>query len=434
MKASPSLLSHQRLFSTPTTFHPDRSPFEVDFDRIVFSQSFRNLQNKTQVVPLPEHEFVHTRLTHSLEVSCVGRSLGRSAGRVLLNARPEFAESGLCDRDLGAIVAAACLAHDLGNPPFGHAGEQAIASFYKEKNLNFLSDSEQEDLCNFEGNAQGFRLLTTRKDLSPTLATLGAFTKYPCASSFPGKSKKIKSQKKYGFFQSEAETFAEVANSLGLPGDAPAWKRHPLSFLVEAADDFCYLLIDVEDAVSMGRVSITEFEALMAPVLGQSLPSGISYQQRSRSEKAGLLRAMGIGKLVDACVETFTHHLDALLNGSFESGLADAGPYSVALSEISSFSVQRIYQAPEVLEIQAAGFELLPRLLEMVHDTVEELHAKGKEAAPKYRNLIQLLPNYSQMVNNETYYDRQRLLLDFISGLSDRHALSLFRKWSGIRF
>jgi len=434
MNVSPTLLSHQRLFSAPTAFHPDRSPFEVDFDRIVFSQSFRNLQNKTQVVPLPEHEFVHTRLTHSLEVSCVGRSLGRSAGRALLAACPEFAASGLCDRDLGAIVAAACLAHDLGNPPFGHAGEQAISAYYKDKDLSTLSLAEHEDLCNFEGNAQGFRLLTTRKDLSPTLATLGAFTKYPCASKFPGKSRKIKSQKKFGFFQTEAHVFSDLAQSLGLPGEAPAWKRHPLSFLVEAADDFCYLLIDVEDAVSMGRVSISEFEDLIAPILGERLPSGNSYHLRSRSEKAGLLRAMGIGKLVDACVATFEENLTALLSGQFESGLADAGPYAAALNEISSFSVKRIYQAPEVLEIQAAGFELLPKLLEMVHDTVEEISAHGKEAAPKSKNLIQLLPFYSEIENETSYYVRQRHILDFVSGLSDRHALALFRKWSGIRF
>ena len=243
------LLSSQRIGQPPTLGEQSRSAFEQDYDRIIFSHPFRRLQDKTQVHPLPEHDFVHTRLTHSLEVSTVGRSLGKKAGEVVLQRHPELAgKSSLFD--FGAIVAAASLTHDLGNPPFGHSGEDAISDFflhhaYGQGFQSKVTKTQWEELVRFEGNAQGFRILNkSQYGFKLTFATLGAFTKYPCPAFFPQRDKTKKSQKKFGVFQSEEELFGEVASSLGLIRlDKNVWCRHPLAFLVEAADDICYSII-----------------------------------------------------------------------------------------------------------------------------------------------------------------------------------------------
>ena len=241
---------------TGMTAESSRSAFEQDYDRIIFSHPFRRLQDKTQVHPLPEHDFVHTRLTHSLEVSSVGRSLGKRAGEIILQRNPELA-GDFTLFDFGAIVAAASLAHDLGNPPFGHAGEDSISDFFLHHpaGMQFrqsVSDEQWEDLVRFEGNAQGFRILDKEQyGLRLTYACLGAFTKYPCPAFFPDRDRKRKSQKKFGFFQSEKMAFAEIATDLGLiQTQKECWCRHPLAFLVEAADDICYSIIDLGGWVS----------------------------------------------------------------------------------------------------------------------------------------------------------------------------------------
>ena len=249
-----SLLSSGRLGQKAiANTAPSRSAFEQDYDRIIFSHPFRRLQDKTQVHPLPEHDFVHTRLTHSLEVSSVGRSLGKRVGEVLIQRHPELSKNYTLF-DFGAIVAAASLAHDLGNPPFGHAGEDAISDFFITHSLgqsfaDRVSKSEWEELMKFEGNAQGFRILNKKEyGLKLTYATLGAFTKYPCPALFEERNKSKKSQKKFGYFQSERKVFTEVADELELQKVATdVWTRHPLTFLVEAADDICYSIIDLED-------------------------------------------------------------------------------------------------------------------------------------------------------------------------------------------
>src|SRR5688572_13248689 len=259
------LLSSQRTGLTQQfSSEPSRSAFEQDYDRIIFSHPFRKLQDKTQVHPLPEHDFVHTRLTHSLEVSSVGRSLGKRVGEVILQRHPELAKE-FSLFDFGAIVAAASLAHDLGNPPFGHAGEDAISDFFTHHPAasplkSTVTEAEWIDLTKFEGNAQGFRILNKNQyGLKLTFATLGAFTKYPCPAYFPERDKSKRSQKKFGFFQTEKEIFSEVAQTLQLvQGGNSNWNRHPLAFLVEAADDICYSIIDLEDGCSLGLVSYEE--------------------------------------------------------------------------------------------------------------------------------------------------------------------------------
>ncbi|MEP5615461.1 MAG: dGTP triphosphohydrolase, partial [Flavobacteriaceae bacterium] len=242
-----------------------RLGFEVDYDRIIFSSSFRGLQDKTQVIPLPisvgsKKDFVHTRLTHSLEVSVVGRSLGRIAGQRILAKHPYLSEiHGYQFNDFGAIVAASALAHDIGNPPFGHSGEKAIGSYFEQGNgakyKAYLSNEEFQDLADFEGNANGFKLLTESREGVPgglrlSYATLGAFIKYPKAS-LPKKPSKHIADKKFGFFQSEKDFFMEVANEIGLVPNLKnkgiGFYRHPLAYLVEAADDICYTIIDFED-------------------------------------------------------------------------------------------------------------------------------------------------------------------------------------------
>lgn len=428
------LLTAERLHVMPGPIPADRSAFEADFDRIIFSQPFRSLQNKTQVVPLPDHDFVHTRLTHSLEVSSVGRSLGRMVGQWLCQQYPELPQAGCSAFDISAIVAAACLAHDLGNPPFGHAGEAAISDYFQRLSLSDFTEAEAKDLTSFEGNAQGFRLLITRKDLKPTLAVLGAFTKYPCASAFEGKNTALKSQKKYGYFQSESVDFQNLAQRLGLASSGLAFVRHPLSFLVEAADDLCYLLIDLEDAVGMRKIDIGQFEVCMAEVLGEAMPAGPNYAARTPVERAGLLRAMGINLLVQQSVQAFQTHHEAILSGKLEQPLTALIPAAQALDEISRFSVRHIYQSEEVLFLQATGYEILPELIYMFYEAQEAVFHQRKKAAPKFRNLCGLLPYEVMDWDLElTPYLRIRRLLDFIAGLSDRKAMDVYAKIKGIR-
>jgi dGTPase len=273
------LLSDRRAGEEKKKNSNQRSKFEQDYDRIIFSHPFRMLQDKTQVFPLPKQDFVHTRLTHSLEVASVGRSLGKLAGERVLQKDSQLSASGISSMDFGAIVSAASLMHDLGNPPFGHAGESAISQFFKnypfpENIKREISAKEWADLTNFEGNAQGFRLVNKEnyQGLKLTYATLGAFTKYPRESNIELPDKSRKSQKKYGFLQCNKEEFKNLATETGLielgNQNNLAWARHPLAFLVEAADDICYNIIDLEDGTNLGLVTLEETESLLVDIIG----------------------------------------------------------------------------------------------------------------------------------------------------------------------
>lgn len=433
------LLSAQRYGQKTVPVENYRSAFEQDYDRIIFSHPFRRLQDKTQVHPLPEHDFVHTRLTHSLEVSSVGRSLGKKVGEVIMQRHPEL-KNNFSSFDFGAITAAASLAHDLGNPPFGHAGEDALSDFFllsdtgralKEK----VSAAEWEDLIKFEGNAQGFRILNKNQyGLKLTYATLGAFTKYPCPSLLPGRDKSKRSQKKFGFFQSEQSIFHEVASSLNLSkGNGTNWHRHPLAFLVEAADDICYSVIDLEDGCSLGLVSYADAAELFSSVITKSKSKlGKLDQINSQSEKIGFLRALAIGDLMDECSTLFLDNESTILNASFDTALTDLCPSKSALKKIIDVSVEKIYRARKVVEIEAAGHEVLPGLLEeFVHAALAFRDAKPTR---KYFNLQNLFPaeitnGIKQNIGNDYLLLRQ--VIDFVSGLTDRHAISLYRKMKG---
>ena len=433
------LLSSQRSGQKqPSSSEPSRSAFEQDYDRIIFSHPFRKLQDKTQVHPLPEHDFVHTRLTHSLEVSSVGRSLGKRVGEIILQRHPELVkEYSLFD--FGAIVAAASLTHDLGNPPFGHAGEDAISDFFLHHAIasslkSNVTEAEWTDLIKFEGNAQGFRILNKNQyGLKLTFATLGAFTKYPCPAFFPARDKSKRSQKKFGFFQSEKAIFNEVAQTLNLPKTTDdVYERHPLAYLVEAADDICYSIIDLEDGCSLGLISYEDAKALFENILTKNKSKlGKLDNLNSKAEKIGFLRALAIGDLMDECATLFLDSEREILNGTFNQALADLCPSRRALKEIIDISIEKIYRSRSVVEIEASGHQVLPGLMEEFLQAGLHIVENGKSR--KYSNLVMLFPEdiQSRLKQNPDHYTMARLVTDFVSGLTDRHAISLYKKIKG---
>lgn len=428
------LLVPYRTGSKGPEIQKHRSTFEQDFDRIIFSHPFRKLQDKTQVFPLPEEDFVHTRLTHSLEVSSVGRSLGRLAGQEILSNQPELSESGLSSHDFGVIVAAASLAHDIGNPPFGHSGEGAISEYFKSAGGMFfqshVSPAEWSDLTNFEGNAQGFRLLNA-KSMRLTYPVLGAFTKYPRKSSLKVSTAR-RSQKKFGIYESEIEVFKNVArqfdlNSLG----KESWCRHPLAFLVEAADDICYHIIDLEDGCTLGLIDEETTAALLIEIVGKDFDKEKYNQIPTRRERIGMLRAMAINKLVSQATEVFLDNEKGILEGSFDKALIDLCESSKTLEQIIDVSIKKLYRSRKVLEIEAAGFEVIGGLIDQFSKALFNVHYGSPTSREKA--LWRLIPEYHQIQTNDaSIYMMLRNCLDYISGMTDSYAISLYRKIHGM--
>lgn len=421
----------------------DRSAFERDYDRVVFSYPFRRLQDKTQVFPLPEQDFVHTRLTHSLEVSSVGRSLGKIVGEKILGRYPELTEQGFSQFDFGAIVSAACLTHDLGNPPFGHTGEQAISDYFRSHSnglffKDHVTEDEWEDLINFEGNAQGFRILTNKKyqGLKLTEPTLAAFTKYPRQSRIDNLQPNRRSQKKYGFFQTEKPAFQNLTDSLGMLelDTGISWCRHPLAFLVEAADDICYHIIDLEDGCRMGLVSEKETIELFAEILGDRFIPSKLEQIEGRDERIGLMRAVSIGLLIEQCAQVFLSNDNEILSGNFDHALTDLIPSRDILEEIIGVSIKKLYRSPIVLEIEAAGFEVLGGLLESLTTASHKYLFERSVMSRKEYSVFSLLPDglRNSIAAESTSYGMLRQIMDFVSGLTDRHAVGMYRKMKGI--
>lgn len=435
------LLSYKRPGdSLSQNTEPTRSPFEQDYDRIIFSNPFRRLQDKTQVFPLPEDDFVHTRLTHSLEVSSVGRSLGKNAGIFLLQKYPELSSEGYAIGDFGGIVGAACLAHDLGNPPFGHSGEDSISSFFltNEIGLRFkdkVAEEEWNDLIAFEGNAQGFRILNSNVNggLKLTFASLGAFTKYPLSSSCK-KEKGRKSQKKYGYYQCDSQLFVQIADTMGLIklGD-DKWCRHPLAFLVEAADDICYHVIDLEDGCRLGLVPFDKVKSLLASIIGDAFSEEKLAKIPSVNQKLGTLRAMAISKLISECSIVFEENEEQMLDGSFDSALTSLIPSAKELDIIIKLSIEKIYQSKQVLEREAGGHEVIDHLMEAF--IVAAYTSKFEVARPKHTSILRLLPEeFAVQLDNElTVYETFQIIIDFISGLTDSHAVRLYQTIKGYR-
>lgn len=431
-----TLLSTQR-YKQETAINDaiDRSAFEKDFDRIVFSTSFRKLQDKTQVIPFPITDFVHSRLTHSLEVSCVGRSLGKIVGQHILNNNPTLTEKGYDASAIGSLVAAASLAHDIGNPPFGHSGEDAFRSFFEgEKGLKFkteLSINQWNDLIRYEGNANGFRILTNLNQaggLRLTASTLAAFTKYP-TNSTPIENPAVH-LKKYGFFDAEKALFEEVASKVGLKKIEKEYVRHPLAFLMEAADDICYSIIDFEDGLRLGLIDIKQAYPLFKELLGESLNIDKLQQINSLEEQAGLMRALTINKLTNEAAEIFIANESEILNGAFNKSLIKCSKSIAIVQEIKRISIEKVYCSDKVLMIEATGFEVIEGLLDIfISATTDKFNSLRSQ------KILQLLPIQYLGNNKKPHTDLYTNLLsvcDFISGLSDSQAISLYRKLKGI--
>ena len=412
-----------------------RLGFEVDYDRIIFSSAFRSLQDKTQVIPLSKTDFVHTRLTHSLEVSVVGRSIGRLVGKKIIEKYPHLQEvHGYHMNDFGAIVAAAALAHDIGNPPFGHSGEKAIGEYFSigkgQQYKDQLTPKQWQDLIDFEGNANGFSVLTSSRpgiegSLRLSYATLGAFTKYP-KESLPKKPTKNIADKKYGFFQSDKEFFKEVADELGMisnkTGDDIGYERHPLAFLVEAADDICYTIIDFEDGINLGLVSEDFALEYLIKLVKDTIDTAKYQTLTTKEDRISYLRALAIGNLINDAVKVFIENEEAILLGKFHFALTDKSKYKAQMDDIIKLSIKNIYQSREVIEKELSGYQIINNLLDKFITAYNNNH-DGK--ATNYdKLLLKILPEKHHL-EKETLYERLLHICHFISMLTDGKAVQL---------
>lgn len=446
-----TLFSNKRFSTTNLSARDEvRGDYMRDYDRLIFSSHFRRLQNKTQVFPLPGAVFVHNRLTHSLEVASVGRSLGKAVGESLYNKYEyEFSTNILnfYRFELSDVIQTACLAHDIGNPPFGHFGEEAIRSFFeqmksdpKSRFVKELTVNQQNDFVKFEGNANAFRILTSlflNSGLKLTHTTLASIIKYPSNSTAGfNKSTGMLSTKKSGFFDSEIVFFKAIAEELDIPvlnEETDVYARHPFVFLVEAADDICYRIIDLEDAFKLNVISLDETLALLLPFfendsrkdyLDKKLP-----EITDPSQKLSLLRAMLVDLLTKKCTDVFLENEKYLLGGKLNKSLIDLldARTTELLKKIDSFSFEKIYNHPSVIEKELAGYHVIYGLLE---DFVAALFAPEKSKSNK---VLRLLSVQYSIVEEDTLYQNLLKIVDFISGMTDDYAMDLYRKLRGIQ-
>jgi len=413
-----------------------RLGFEVDYDRIVFSNAFRSLQDKTQVIPFSKTDFVHTRLTHSLEVSVVGRSLGRMAGSAILDKHPHLhASLGYRANDFGAITAAAALAHDIGNPPFGHSGEKAIGHFFTSGKgsdyQSLLSAEEYQDLCDFEGNANGLKILTesrpgTQGGLRLSYATLGAFVKYPKAS-LPHKPTTHVADKKFGYFQNQKALFNDVARELSLV-EGGKTLRHPLTYLVEAADDICYTIIDFEDGINLGWISEDYALEYLINLVRDQIDSKKYAKLAFKPQRLSYLRALAINSLIQDAVQLFIQNEAALLSGALEVSLLDKSKYKAQMEDIIKLSIKNIYQSKEVVQKEVVGHRAISVLLE---NYVQAAIRTFEGSANTHDKLIlSLAPEGTPMVG-ATHYETLLNISCFVASLSDGKALRMAQDIGG---
>ena len=410
-----------------------RLGFEVDYDRVVFSSAFRSLQDKTQVIPFSKTDFVHTRLTHSLEVSVVARSLGRLAGKDIIKNHPYLQENhGYQPNDFGAIVAAAALAHDIGNPPFGHSGEKAIGHYFLNGNgaqyKSKLSNKEYQDLCAFEGNANGFKILTESKAGTPgglrlSYATLGAFIKYPKAS-LPHRPTAEVSDKKYGFFQAQESFFHALSNDLGM-ADGKKIHRHPLAYLVEAADDICYTIIDFEDGIHLGWIEEEYALEYLIKLVKDDMDTLKYSKLKHRTQRLAYLRALAINSLIKDAVKIFSENENEILNGNFGVALLEKSQYKAQIEDIINLSVDKIYCSEEVVQKEIVGYKVISTLL----------NAFVSAAANAFNNkvnsydalILQLIPD-QENIPAKTLYQTLLNASCYVASLTDGKAKLLAEK------
>ena len=435
--------------------NPDqaRNSYMRDYDRIIFSSAFRRLQNKTQVFPLPGPVFVHNRLTHSLEVASVGRSLGRMVGERIAakysNESDDFKE--FYRHELAYVIASACLAHDIGNPPFGHSGEDAIREFFttmkgedQERKIKKLTKNQLLDFEKFEGNSNALRTLTHNFDEPEeggyrlTYTTLASIVKYPCSSEKGFRKENGISFKKSGFFDTEIKTYANIAQTLGIPQiDENVFARHPFVYLVEAADDICYRVIDLEDAHRLGIISLDTFKSLLLPFFenteeynGRDKIEEKLFRINDPNQQAQFIRANWIGLMIGKMAELFMENEASILMGKLDKDLLSCLPLhqQKLVSEINKFSYNNIYNHKAVVEIELSGFHIIGHLLkDFVHAVLHPLEAKSEK-------LLQLIPKQFPLSLNsdDSLYQNLQSVVDFIAGMTDLFAIDLYRKITGI--
>ena len=444
------LLSSQRLgLESRKQRQDDRTEFQRDYDRLIFSAPFRRLQNKTQVFPLPGSIFVHNRLTHSLEVSSVGRSLGNDCARLLLERHPEL--QGTHFTELGSIVSAACLAHDLGNPPFGHSGEHAIATYFSEGGGHWLqtyvdpetgdrlTPTQWNDLTHFDGNANAFRLLTHHFEgrrpggFVMTYSTLASIVKYPFSSDLAGE------HQKFGFFEAERDDYQKIAAELGIPRvpSQPGtyrYMRFPLAFLVEAADDICYEIMDIEDAHKLKILSTADTKELLMGYFTAERRDEIEQNLSTLdvhdvNEQVVYLRSCAINALENECVRVFVDHEQEILDGRFEGSLIKQISETPrrAYEECVRVSYGQIYHSKDVVDIELAGFRVMTSL---IHEMVEAVMHPERVYSQMLLNRV----SRQYEIRAERLYDRLMAVLDYISGMTDVYALDFYRNMNGMSF
>ena len=436
------LISNKRLGqeSRHAIRHDDRSEFKRDYDRLIFSAPFRRMQNKTQVFPLPGSIFVHNRLTHSLEVASVGMSLGNDVAHCVMKTRPELADTLFTQ--IGTIVSTACLAHDMGNPPFGHSGEKAIQTFFTEGKGAYIKDRLSPELWNdithFEGNANAFRLLAHRfkgrRDggFVMTYTTLASIVKYPFASALAEKG-----HGKFGFFSTEADIFCRIADDLGIirksaDGCPAEYARHPLVYLVEAADDICYEIMDIEDAHKLKIVTYEETKRLFLDFFDEMGQNHIMQRIHDEeitddNEKVIYMRACVINALERACVDAFMRHEDEIMRGEFSDSLIDSIDDRLvkAYRNCTELSKKRIYKSKPVLDVELSGFKIMDSLMEVMTEAAVN---------PQRFYSRQLISRVSSQydISAPDLETRIMAVIDYISGMTDVYALDIYQKINGI--
>ena len=444
--------SDRRTGSSKTTRIP-RTEYQRDFDRLIFASSFRRLQNKTQVFPLPGSTFVHNRLTHSLEVASVGRSLGTIIGRHIAQNDIEPSDSKsqhFFQFDLSSVIAAACLAHDIGNPAFGHSGEKAISNYFISNAgiqiegtslKDFFSEKEWQDLVTFEGNANALRVTTHRYRNKPpsgmglTYSTLASILKYPCEATAIDKN--YKHRKKYGFFQTEKDTFLSIAEELKMhkeESEKIVFKRHPFVYLTEAADDICYRIVDLEDAHRLGIVSKKITSEALLSILRENTEDVDSIHKTFKSildenDSIAYLRAKTINALTNKSAGRYIEYKSAIIRGDYNNTLIDEiESDTTALSDVMKLSISEIYNHHSVVEIEITGFHVMSHLLSMFVPAVLRKDKVGKD-----RMALHLIPfQFKEYEIELSPYKKVMSVVDFISGMTDTYATEFYRKTTGI--
>lgn len=435
-----------------SSVHDEVRDFQDDTERLVYSSAFRRMQNKTQVHPLPQSDYYRTRLTHSIEVAQVGRLIAVAVGRWLAKKHNSELPKHVDAIDIADIVYTACLAHDIGNPPFGHNGEEAIQSWFettaKNEVVSFVCDLKNEpekfcDFSSFDGNAHGFRILTHLQGwrrfggLRLTSATLGAFSKYPFSSS---DAPKRVAKKKFGYFRDNDAAASTIFESMGMiPHNDGGFCRHPLAFIVEAADDICYHATDIEDGVKYRIIDYAEGRDLIYNCTDERFRGNFEKAERNgKDDGMAYLRSSMVATLADACFRAFVSNYNEIMMGRFSESLISRTPYNSQVLKIESICKEKLYVERSKMEIEAGGYHIIYFLMDSFSKLFDELYKKPNVdfaisgMDKRYVNLFHLIPKETRdQINTDDSYNMSCILVDYISGMSDKYAIDLYRKLSG---